>query len=502
MTFKTLKLNAFQVSRSMHEMDTILQKMSRFAFLSDSVDRVIEIRKNQHSGRGLISKIDWSENELVLWEEPLVVGPAIDPTSKFCCVMCCKVLDPKAFNRCKLCDLPVCPEMCRNQSIKKWHMKQECPLLAKSRPTISLELFFSTRCWLLPLRALILKFTDKLKWDQFLQLEHHLEERKNCPILQKQQAVVWMAVQELALVGDVSQDEIRQTCSIFDSNAFRIGESREVRALFALVSLVNHDCRPNTRIVFNAQFNGSLLTRRTIRSGEELTITYVSPLQNTKERRDKLLRSKHFMCKCSRCEDSSEFGTHFSSLRCPKCIKGNIADNDLFACNNCSFKTTKEKVQHLMTALSLKREKALKKMDSTSLESVLGIHLKVLSDNHSFVIELKQKLLQALNRENDLQSWKRQIQLNQEVIDLLERIDGSISRQMGFLQYQRQSLFVMKLAHMQRVERACQKDVQEMVECGKTDWLIRELEKSLMIAVKILKNDINCPEELKRIHVK
>ena len=53
--------------------------------------------------------------------------------------------------------------------------------------------------------------------------------------------------------------------------------------------------------------------------GEELTITYCPPLLSTAARREKLLRSKFFSCKCDRCSnDPTEMGTHLGSLLCPK----------------------------------------------------------------------------------------------------------------------------------------------------------------------------------------
>lgn len=47
--------------------------------------------------------------------------------------------------------------------------------------------------------------------------------------------------------------------------------------------------------------------------------------QGTFDRQEHLKEGKYFKCSCKRCRDSTECGTHLSSLVCIKCHKGMVA---------------------------------------------------------------------------------------------------------------------------------------------------------------------------------
>ena len=83
--------------------------------------------------------------------------------------------------------------------------------------------------------------------------------------------------------------------------------------------MINHDCVPNARIVFDQEGHLTLKAKKTISQGEAITITYVPALLNTPARLSKLKNSKFFVCKCQLCCDPTENGTFLSALVCPKC---------------------------------------------------------------------------------------------------------------------------------------------------------------------------------------
>ena len=58
--------------------------------------------------------------------------------------------------------------------------------------------------------------------------------------------------------------------------------------------------RPNARVVFDASKTLHLVAKRDIAPGEEITITYCSPLLSTEERQETLLKNKFFACACPR----------------------------------------------------------------------------------------------------------------------------------------------------------------------------------------------------------
>ncbi len=50
-----------------------------------------------------------------------------------------------------------------------------------------------------------------------------------------------------------------------------------------------------------------------------ISATYTQTLWDTPQRRRHLFQSKCFWCRCKRCKDPTEFGTHLSSLLCEGC---------------------------------------------------------------------------------------------------------------------------------------------------------------------------------------
>lgn len=61
-----------------------------------------------------------------------------------------------------------------------------------------------------------------------------------------------------------------------------------------------------------------------VSKGGELFSSYTSSLQPTIVRREKLRQHKYFECKCARCTDPTELGTHLGTLKCTKCDNGII----------------------------------------------------------------------------------------------------------------------------------------------------------------------------------
>ena len=70
---------------------------------------------------------------------------------------------------------------------------------------------------------------------------------------------------------------------------------------------LNHDCRPNAMYYFDRNtLTHYTHATRTIYAGEEITITYVDPLQTRKKRRAAIKRSWGFDCSCSLCMQGSQ----------------------------------------------------------------------------------------------------------------------------------------------------------------------------------------------------
>lgn len=65
-----------------------------------------------------------------------------------------------------------------------------------------------------------------------------------------------------------------------------------------------------------------------IPEGEKLYTVYTYTLNGTSTRQAALKSSKYFTCRCPRCLDPTELGTHFSSLKCQKCDNGLIVSSN------------------------------------------------------------------------------------------------------------------------------------------------------------------------------
>lgn len=65
-----------------------------------------------------------------------------------------------------------------------------------------------------------------------------------------------------------------------------------------------------------------------VAEGDKLYTTYTYTLSGTSARQAALKHGKFFSCRCARCLDPTEIGTHFSSLKCQKCDNGLVESSD------------------------------------------------------------------------------------------------------------------------------------------------------------------------------
>jgi SET domain len=129
-----------------------------------------------------------------------------------------------------------------------------------------------------------------------------------------------------------SEEEILEACAILDTNAFEMRRGRiKFRGLFPLVSMMAHDCVPNTKHAFDGKDAILLFATVDIAKGAALTATYTQPLWNTMARRAHMRAAKCFDCACQRCADPQEMGTFLSAIKCTNCATG-ICQNQIAKC--------------------------------------------------------------------------------------------------------------------------------------------------------------------------
>ena len=80
------------------------------------------------------------------------------------------------------------------------------------------------------------------------------------------------------------------------------GESGVVRMLYPSMAIFSHSCSPNTQALHRPDYGLTLTTTRTIRAGEEITVTYTE-LWGSAVHRKQDINNWFFQCSCERCQD-------------------------------------------------------------------------------------------------------------------------------------------------------------------------------------------------------
>ncbi|KUJ09168.1 SET domain-containing protein [Mollisia scopiformis] len=99
------------------------------------------------------------------------------------------------------------------------------------------------------------------------------------------------------------------TYKIWSSNALKYGED-EASILYNVASYFNHDCTPNalvdTSCPRHAGGHVKIITRRDIRAGEEVTVSFIRKPGTTSQRRKELKDKWNFTCSCQTCTSNTK----------------------------------------------------------------------------------------------------------------------------------------------------------------------------------------------------
>ena len=121
------------------------------------------------------------------------------------------------------------------------------------------------------------------------------------------------------LRGMFSSADIHRAAGVLDTNTFELKTVQSdrvtmiARALYEAASLLNNSCVPSCRREITGDVI-TVLTSRAVKAGEELTICYTGLLQPTFLRQTVFSQTKHFTCRCLRCQDPTELGSHLSAV--------------------------------------------------------------------------------------------------------------------------------------------------------------------------------------------
>ena len=82
---------------------------------------------------------------------------------------------------------------------------------------------------------------------------------------------------------------------------------------------MSHSCVSNTKTLMNEDQTVDVRAVMAIKAGTEITKSYVSSMETTQMRQEKLLSGWYFKCKCLRCIDPLEGLSFTSSVACLRC---------------------------------------------------------------------------------------------------------------------------------------------------------------------------------------
>ena len=156
-----------------------------------------------------------------------------------------------------------------------------------------------------------------IRYKKCRELSTNIEQRREQPDFQlvKDKAAAFCSL----FPGLISEEEMVDILCILDTNTFQVlssGSARSLAGLYLRVSLLNHNCVPNCRLIFRADSSLQVRASVEIKRGQQVNISYTPPFFSLIARNNILHRGKQFLCSCSRCQDPSELGTNLSSLRC------------------------------------------------------------------------------------------------------------------------------------------------------------------------------------------
>ncbi|XP_058062039.1 SET domain-containing protein SmydA-8-like [Anopheles bellator] len=414
--------------------------------MASSFEELCEVRKSEELGRFLVARRNIKPGELILAEDPIVVGPYWD--ADISCLSCLRA----AMRTCKKCHkAPLCRDCQQHDSV-------ECEFYERAT-SLGKNFLFDHFNIVTPVRCLLLYRGHRDRFEQLMAMESHCGSRRGTEIwaIHEQYVVEPMMREEAFRTIDdlaVTPELLQRICGVLDVNTFEIRGNMDsqgvqinnlARGLFPRTSLMTHNCQTNTLIAVDGMSKLRLYAAVAIKAGDLLYYNYTRVLFSTFERQTHLRKGKYFICACARCRDPTELGTHLSSIKCTECEEGLCLFDDQapkWECNLCGHQLQRRYVNEIMS--EAREDVSSCALDIRNLERVIGKHSKTLNPQHALVLEAKQNLAGELRsmciscdpQNVPRQALKRKLELCEEMLQILRALDPGISRLTGIALYE------------------------------------------------------------------
>ncbi|XP_058446372.1 SET domain-containing protein SmydA-8 [Malaya genurostris] len=317
------------------------------------MSKTFKVLENPELGRYALADKNLKAGDVLFEETPFAIGPKLD--SPPVCLECSCPVDGNASDqKCAKCGWPLCEECIAKENDIVYHRK-ECAIFVKNKVKFQNVDDSTASCTQLdcitPLRVLLEKEENPNRWNAEISvMEHHPDARKATAVWNADHHnIVKYLRGPCGLKDRFSEDLIQQVIGILEVNAFeaRTCSGYAIRGLYPKLAIMAHSCVPNVVHAIHPTKDYRLVARAAVdvAEGEMLFTTYTYTLSGTTMRQAALKSGKYFTCRCARCLDPAELGTHFSSLKCQKCDNGLIEsvnpldDEADWKCTHCEYKT-------------------------------------------------------------------------------------------------------------------------------------------------------------------
>ncbi|XP_050677189.1 SET domain-containing protein SmydA-8 [Leptidea sinapis] len=449
--------------------------------------RPFKIEYSKLIGRHMVASRDIKQGEVILREKPAVTGPRMACLPH--CLSCARKLEPIEnnnvldFYKCSKCNWPMCDAECEKSEVHK----EECDLMTSNQYKCNIQYDPTDKgqaayCVIAPLRVLLMKKSSPGQFESIMNLESHLEDRIHTQLYKVLKAnLVTFIVQVLKLPFE--EETILRIASIFDTNSFDVRSadgSKRFRGIYVTASMMNHNCRPNTRHLFVGDDNAMILIATVpIKKGEELTVTYTQSLWSTLDRRKHLKSIKYFDCCCNRCADATEFETYLGSIYCSICSNGDsktmmLSTNPLsetapWKCAKCEHCI--ESRQMFWGNNALKQDlKKINKTNPKEFEDFIENYCKTLHPKNHLIIQAKLALMQIYGNYNgytltDLPDYllKRKIDICFELLEVADQLEPGWTKFRGNILLELQAALVMQSKRDFEVDKITKEGAQEQL---------------------------------------
>lgn len=432
--------------------------------------RPYSIEKDEIVGRHMVAARDIAAGEIIMEDIPLTYGPTVftgnDVGSRPVCLGCYSAVSGSYL--CPCCQWPMCSESCANLPI---HKLNECGVFQQNNFVVDasklkygcVEPLYSC---ISPIRGLLLRESNPEHWSLIWNLMSHNEQRKETPFWKNKHEQVANILRDCIGLAQYSVDLIDTLLGIFlvndfevdikQSDEFKTQDSSPLRGLYSLCSLPNHSCVANTLHTFHDKTQNYRMTVRAVTNitkGQDITHSYVEPLQTILVRQQILTLGKFFHCQCPRCEDPTELGTFASALLCQ--CKGTIVMSDTrdigstWKCSSCGVTLTSAQVSTVTS--QAKQQADLLEYDASNLnkcgipahEKFLEKFSTVLHPNNVIMIHVAYCLCKMYGRmpgyeapQLSTQQYQRKKQLCQNVLMVFNKLIPGKTRMRGLVMYE------------------------------------------------------------------